>query len=131
MPAMANITVKKADGTTDVVYTAVQPSAGDTVPSRWCALTGAPTMASRPTFEFKARDNGPKTGRRVEWNFSFPETAVINGVTAVVNKLTASGTLYVSNGMTSTVAKEGAYQMANLIASALVKQMMEEMNAAT
>lgn len=37
MPQMANITVKKADGTTDVVYTALTPAGGDNSPARWSA----------------------------------------------------------------------------------------------
>ncbi|DAD50928.1 coat protein [ssRNA phage SRR6049586_1] len=33
MPAIANITVKKNDDTTDIVWTAVQPSSGDGTPA--------------------------------------------------------------------------------------------------
>lgn len=45
MPNMANITVKKADGTTDVVYTALTPSAGDKTSARW-SLTASSTKAN-------------------------------------------------------------------------------------
>lgn len=33
MPTLSNITVKKNDGTTDVIYTGVAPSAGDKSPA--------------------------------------------------------------------------------------------------
>jgi transcriptional regulator of met regulon len=42
MPAMANITVKKADDTTDVIYVAISPSAGDKVPAIWQVTASQP-----------------------------------------------------------------------------------------
>lgn len=40
MPTMANITVKKADGTTDIVFDAIAGSGGDTSAARWRQDTG-------------------------------------------------------------------------------------------
>jgi len=39
MPTMGNIVVKKADGTTDITYSSVVPSAGDTSPAIWQSQT--------------------------------------------------------------------------------------------
>jgi hypothetical protein len=41
MPTMASITVKKADGTTDIVYDALAASGGDNSPAAWRQDTGA------------------------------------------------------------------------------------------
>lgn len=41
MPTMANLTVKKYDGVTDIVYDALSASGGDGSPAVWRQDTGA------------------------------------------------------------------------------------------
>ena len=41
MPSMASITVKKYDGTTDIVFDALSASGGDNSPAVWRQDTGA------------------------------------------------------------------------------------------
>lgn len=45
MPTLANITIKKADGTTDVVYTAIAGAAGDNTPAMFRNETIGTTLA--------------------------------------------------------------------------------------
>lgn len=72
MPQITNITVKKADGVTDQVLTAIQPSAGDGVAARWRAEAGFPSAAVMPTITLSSRANGAKTGRRVDIRVTYP-----------------------------------------------------------
>lgn len=72
MPTMANITVKKYDGTTDVVYTALTASGGDSSPARW-ALTAASTIAAqRPRLSMSTRFNGKQDARQIAIDFIYP-----------------------------------------------------------
>lgn len=77
MPNQANLTVKKNDGTTDIVYNAVSPSSGDSVAAVWRQDTGntAPP-GMRPRLNLKFRDNGPRTARVLESKFVYPYTYV-------------------------------------------------------
>jgi len=54
MPSMANITVKKNDGTTDATYTALTPSAGDKVSAQWRNNSQSTIAANRAAYALKA-----------------------------------------------------------------------------
>lgn len=72
MPQMNDITIKKADGTTDVVYAGVSPSAGDTVPAVWKSTTQGTTQASQPELRATARSTRKGRGRAIRSTFQFP-----------------------------------------------------------
>lgn len=133
MPAISNITVKKSDGTTDVVYTAMNPSSGDGTPAVWKSLTVGTAPAHQPELRISARDADRGVAREVRGTYKFPETSLntTTGVTSVVNVLDGSFHVKFSKGMASTTSKEGVYQLANLIASAAVKALLESGYSAT
>lgn len=127
MPSMANITIKKADGTTDVVYTAATPSAGDKSPAVWKNQTVGTVLASRPTFTLLGMDNGTKKARRMRTSFSWPKTRV----DALSNVVVAGGASSESShlipqDMTPVEIGEYVAQYANLLASALIKQALND-----
>lgn len=67
MPTMANITVKKFDGTTDIVFDALSGSGGDGSPAVWRQDTGAAAglpVGLRKSFKLWTTWNGPKTADR-------------------------------------------------------------------
>lgn len=64
MPTMANITVKKADGTTDITYTALAGSSGESTPAQWRQEDGSLPAALRPTLKTSARQGA--SGRRTQ-----------------------------------------------------------------
>lgn len=67
MPSMASMTVKKDDGTTDIVYDALTGAAGDGSPAVWRQDTGVAAglpVGLRPTLEMMSTNNGPRTARR-------------------------------------------------------------------
>lgn len=123
MPNMAAITVKKNDGTTDIVYTNIQASAGDKIPAVWRSNSVGVSPGTRPEFRLSSQSNGPKTARRLDGTFQYPATAVgSDGKTNVVDRgiLNISGVI--PQGMTDADINELCAQGLNLFASALIKQ---------
>ncbi len=122
MPNMADITVKKADGTTDVVFSKLSPSAGDTVPASWrCESVGnAPGL--RPTLSLVTKWNGPKTARVITGNFVYPEivTDSVTSTSKVRNRVPITITATVPVEVPSTTADEAISQCMNLFDSALI-----------
>lgn len=72
MPQMANVTVKKADGTTNVTYNALVASSGDRNPAVFRVEAASEFPARRPRATIAAQDNGPKTARQVRFATSYP-----------------------------------------------------------
>lgn len=126
MPQMANITVKKYDGTTDVTYTAVIASAGDKTSAKWENATVGGTRAARPTFQLRAESNGAGTARRVHGIFVWPITVTdsVTGQIKVTGNMNASVNCLVPQNQTEAEIKEQCAQFANVLASALIKQSM-------
>lgn len=126
MPNMANITVKKADGTTDVTYTALVSAAGDKAAARWqnTALGSSPNL--QPYLTVVSRFNGPRTVRRVDGEFGFQSTYVDSSTSQTVIKAIPGGTFSFTRPLEAddTAAAEAAAQFANLLASTLIKSVL-------
>lgn len=127
MPTLANITVKKKDGTTDIVYTGLSRAAGD-VPSVHRALTVGTADAHRPEFRLVSRDSKGGKSRAMRATYQYPQisTDTTTGVTSVVGTARASVDWDMPKDMASVDKGEFAYQFANLVASALMKQAVDE-----
>lgn len=123
MPTMANITVKKADGTTDVTYTAVCPSSGDGVAAVWRNDAGGASASLKATLTCSSKTNGSKTARQVELNFALPWgiTDSTTGLTTVKNKVPIKVFAVVPLEIPDTVIAEAVAQATNLFSSALVR----------
>jgi hypothetical protein len=132
MPSLANITVKKNDGTTDITYTGLIPAAGDRSGALWRCETVGAAAAFRPTLSLSSRPNGPGTARRLEATYSYPVTVTgTDGITRVVDKaiITTSGVIPL--GMASTEVNEAVSQGFNLLVSALIKSCFQAGYSAT
>lgn len=133
MPQMANITVKKNDGTTDVIYTQQAPSAGDRSPAIWHNQTVGASMGHRPVLSIVARANGAGTARRVESSFIWKQvsTDTTTGLVSIANSLPITISAAVPDGMPDADVNEGISQCFNLHASTLVKDCYKQRFAAT
>lgn len=133
MPSMANITVKKADGTTDIVWTAAVPSAGDSSAAVWRSNTVSTIMGHRPKLSLLLRDNANKNGRVFKGEVTFPHTFTDTGSGKVSLVATTpirwEGTL--PAGVPLSELKEAIYQAGNLFVSALLRAALEEQYAPT
>lgn len=83
----ADITVKDIDGTTNLVYTAVVPAAGDSSPAVWRSLPAGKPTTHADTLEISSKDNVPKTARRVTANFVHPVVQTVDGREVVTDKI--------------------------------------------
>lgn len=134
MPQITNITVKKADGVTDLVLTAVQPSAGDGVAARWRAEAGFPSPAVMPTITLSARANGAKTGRRVDIRVTYPHYYLDNTkgnlpVVMAVEPITVSWAR--PDLVPNANAREAAALTCNFLASQALREVIMSMYAPT
>jgi hypothetical protein len=126
MPNMANITIKKADGTTDIVWAQKSPSAGDKVPAIWRSDTVGASAAHRP--EFKVWTFGTPNGKQrvAKTTLTYPITVLDGTLTKVVGYCTQVTETKVFMEATDVEAGEVVNQGFNLLASALIKQAVKE-----
>jgi hypothetical protein len=130
MPTMASITVKKDDGTTDIVFDAVNASGGETSPAVWRQDTGAAAslpVGFRPTLQLSSKWNGPKTARQLQFNLAFPYAVQDSTTTLYSSKdrVVASGVITLPQGIPSSNLNEAVSQAMNLLASTLIKGAMK------
>lgn len=133
MPSMANITIKKNDGTTDIVYTGVQPSSGDGVPGVWKSQTVGNSPAHQPEFRLAGREASKGARRALRSTFMYPQIATnsTTGVTSVIDRASASVDWSIPKNMPQTDINEFASQLANLIAATLIKDCVKAGYSAT
>lgn len=132
MPNIANITVKASNGTTDVVFTALTPSAGDKSPARWRANAAHAIPAFRPIFELVSRPSGAApNARRVETTLLYPVVIPVGGVDAVAFTVPLRVDMTLPQGVPQDAVKEAIYQGTNLLVNALIRQCFEEAQAPT
>jgi hypothetical protein len=127
MPTMASITVKKFDGTTDIVYDALSAAGGDSSPAVWRQDTGAAAglpVGLRNLFKLLTQWNGPKTARQMKVNFVSPYAIQDTTTTlySAKDRIVFDGIITLPQGVPATVINEAVYQCFNLIAANLVKQ---------
>lgn len=127
MPQMANITVKAADGRTDVTYTAKVPSAGDKSPAIWKNDHVGNVLAAKPTLSVQSSSNGNRSSRRVKSKFTWPKQRVdAAGNTLVQGGAILEVSALVPQDMTATEIDEFVAQGLNLGASELFKSMVRD-----
>jgi len=123
MPAAANLTVKKNDGTTDIVYTMVTASGGDRSPFLARSQSAIGTVGQQPTIWVQSRNNGDNTARRVEGKVTFP--SVYTDTAQSLTKIRSTAILEFSAVLPLDIANADALefsaQSTNLLASALMK----------
>lgn len=126
MPSMASITVKMADGTTDIVYDALSASGGDNSPAVWRQDTGNSAtipVGLRRMVSMQTSWNGPRTARIVTCKGVSPY--LYENPTNVWNnphRIQADMRVVVPVGIPFGSTNEGVYQMLNLFGSLLFRQ---------
>lgn len=127
MPSMASLTVKKSDGTTDIVFDALSGSGGDSSPAVWRQDTGAAAglpVGLRSNFRLWTAWNGPRTARVVKFDLAFPY-AVQDSTTTLYSakdRVVYQGQIILPVGIPATWLNESAYQGLNLLDALLIRQ---------
>jgi len=124
---MADITVKKADGTTNVIYVAATPSAGDKSPAVWTQNAFSGVQGFRPRLELQTQDNGAGSVRvvRVKYVYYSLYTDSSTSLTKTLANVLFDGTFNMPKQMTTTEWKEAFAQLGNLLSSQLVRDSVE------
>lgn len=123
MPNMASITIKKADGTTDVTYVNQSPASGDATPARWRVEAIGSVPGNRPTFTVFSKSTANGAARVVTGKLVFPETYTdsTTGLVAIRNTASASFTAIIPQNLTDITIAETAAQFANLFRATLIQ----------
>lgn len=128
MPKMADITVKKADGTSDVLLSAIVGAANDQTPAIWRNRVNSTVPLAQPEFTLASRDNGNKSGRRMShsgvWPVAYQDPS--NNLFKVTSQASGSGSFLLPSNMDPAQIKEFVYQYTNWLASALVREALNE-----
>lgn len=122
MPQIANITVKKNDGTTDVIYTAVVPSAGDKSPAIWRNQSVGSAAGHQPQVQMTSRANGLGTARRVELTGTYGSLVTgSDGKVNVGDRVIVQMSAVIPLSMPTSDVNEAVSQLLNVLSSTLVK----------
>lgn len=133
MPALANITIKKNDGVTDILWTGDVPSSGDKSPARYSSKTVSTIPAFQPKFAIASAPSGDGRSRRVTVDMLYPFTATdsTTGITSEVSRLTYHGVWSVPQDIPTTTVDEFVAQLSNLLDSTEVLAQLKIQQAAT
>lgn len=123
MPTMADVTVKKADGTTNVTFSTVTASGGDKSPAVWRNNAFGGTAGQRPELRIRSAPNGTNSSRKVEGSFTYPQlyTDTTTSLSKVATRANAQYTISVPLDMSDAELGEFAAQLGNLMAATLIK----------
>lgn len=126
MPNLANITVKKFDNVTDILYTGVNPAGGQDAPAILRSQSVGTATAHRPEIRVSVKNAGARD--RVVATFKYPQIATnsTNGVTTVIQTVDGKLEFSVDKGTDQTVVNEAASQFVNLASSLLFKQVLAD-----
>jgi len=126
MPTMAAITVKKNDGSTDIVWSNIQASGGESSPAVWRSNTVGTAPAQRPEIRMQSKWNGEQTARRIDISATYPTlTTGSDGAVNVQSRANFQGSMVVPTGMLDADINEAASQFMNLLASTLFKDSLK------
>jgi hypothetical protein len=133
MSAATDITVKKDDGATDIVYVLKSPSSGDGTPTRWRADSAGTADSFKPELTISGHLNGANTARWMNLKFTMPQvyTDTSTSLSAVASKATASLDFSFPVSMPDTVVNEAVSQLFNLINNSKLRTMFKEKFPAT
>nr|QDH91396.1 MAG: hypothetical protein H2BulkLitter11614_000003 [Leviviridae sp.] len=127
MPNMADIVVKKADGSTDITFTQVVAAAGDKSPAVWRSNSVGSAAGFHPELRCSSRQNGTNTARVVDLSYSYPSlvTSTDTGTTSVSKRFNVTLSASLPLEMPQTDIDEAAAQLTNLIDSTLIVSVLK------
>lgn len=130
MPTLANITVKKNDGTTDIIYTAQAGAGGDKIPAIWKApvVTNGTAPSHAPEFQLMAQGNAAKTARRLIGKLSYPSVSLdsATSIASVKNRALVEINGVFPVDMPQSHIDEAVSQACNLFVSTQVKDSLKQ-----
>lgn len=128
MSAISNITVKKDDGATDIIYVAKNPSSGDGVPSRWRADSAGTADSFKPELTIAGHLNSGGTARWLNLKFIMPQvyTDSTTSLSAVASRCQASLDVSYPVSTPDSVVNEFVSQLFNLLNKTELRTVFKE-----
>lgn len=125
MPQMTAITVKKFDGTTDIVYAIKSAAAGDGAWASWRQDAGNTfPPAARPVLMHRVTESA-RGVRRVDIMYTYPfaytDTSTGQVVISPLAVTYKNGVLAAPQGLPTAVLQEAGAQFANLIGNFVLR----------
>lgn len=132
MSTAASITVKKNDGTTDIVYGVLEGRSGDN-PARWKAPALGATAATQPELRVSQKVVPGTNKVKIIATFALPYSVVntTTGVTSIEEREISRFEYTGSADIPQATRDEAVSQNVNLLASTAFKTMLKELAAAT
>lgn len=129
MPQAANFTVKDGAATpVDTLFTLLTPAAGKSA-AVWVAKSKGPTVATQPKVDVST--TGTKVGRALRLSFRLPYWVTgTDGRVTVVDSQFASLSATVPDTIPDANRADFVALFANIIATALVKEMLKDGHSA-
>ncbi len=116
MTIIANLTVKKNDGTTDIVWSALNGQGGNQYPAQWASQTVGTALAHQPTMTMVSKDSGDKETRRTNLQVLYPNLVTDTASnTTVARKGQVDVSFAMPKSMTSGQWNECISQTINLL----------------
>lgn len=130
MSTAASITVKKADGSTDVIFGVLEGRSGDN-PAKWKAPALGATPVTQPELRVHSKDVPGTDKVKVVATFVYPYHVVnsTTGVTTVEQREMFRLEYTGSNAIPSATRAEAVHQGMNLLASTAFKTALLELAA--
>lgn len=121
MPALADIVVKKNDGTTDITYTAISPAAGDGANAIWRSQSVGNAVEHQPELRLLSKDSGQS--RKLVGNMHYPQIATntTTNTTSVLRTSKFRVEVDLAKGMPLVDTNEFVAQATGLFRSALIQ----------
>lgn len=123
---MADIIVKKNDGTTDITFSALMPSAGDKTPARWSSLTPSTKSSLRPTFQMSSRYNAGATARHVTSVGKYPSFVTVSSVDTLLGNCIFTVDAVVPAQIPDSDINEAIAQFTNMVKSTLLQSCLKQ-----
>lgn len=121
MSAIANITVKKSDGTTDVTYSAIAGAPGEGQPAIWQNTASALIRGNRSALAMQSKMNGTKTARRVDVNGNYVVNRIIDGQEVRIGNIPGVFSMPIPEWASDAEIAEAVDQFLNLLASSHIR----------
>jgi hypothetical protein len=116
MAAIANITIKKADNTTDVVYTALTGAPGDGTPAKWRNEDITLPIGQRASLTAVTKPNGKADARQVQFRVRRPVVRTVNSVPVLIGTIPFEVNATLGDQYTQAEIDEAVAQALNFFA---------------
>lgn len=121
MPQAIDLTIKKANGTTDITWTLMQPASGDGSVATWRSNSVGSSPATRPQMSVSSKTAASGV-RHVNGTISFPSFVTdTNGIQQVQGVNYFNFHASIAPSALDSDSTEMAAQAANLLATTLLK----------